>query len=57
MIIETAWNSGDPTTTSEGIALNLSKCAIGLSVWNKEVFGNIPKKIEEKRNRLNILTA
>ena len=56
-IIKIAWNSGDPATTPEGIASNLSKCAAGLSMWNREVFGNIPKKIQEKRNRLNILTT
>ena len=56
-IIETAWNNGDPTTTPEGIASNLSKCATDLFVWNKEVFGYIPKKIQDKRNRLNILMA
>ena len=28
-----------------------------LSVWNKEVIGNIPKKIQERRKRLNALTT
>ena len=28
-----------------------------LSVWNKEVIGNVPKKIQERRKKLNTLTT
>ena len=42
-------------STSEGIAKNLKICAADLSRWNSVVYGQIPKKIQDKRNRLNAL--
>ena len=42
-------------STSEGIAENLKICAADLSRWNSAVYGQIPKKIQDKRNRLNAL--
>ena len=56
-IIEVAWNSDVLANTHEGIAASLSRCAIDLLVWNKEVISNILKKIQERRKRLNTLTA
>lgn len=55
-IIESAWFSGSLSTTPEGIASNLQRCASDLEVWNKNVVGNISKKITEKRKTLNSLT-
>ena len=35
---------------------NLSRYAVELSKWSFNVFGQIPKKIQAKRNELNSLT-
>ena len=40
-----------------GIAARLRCCAENLSKWNKMVFGQIPKKIKEKRDNLNSLVS
>ena len=42
-------------STPEGIAKNLRICATDLSRWNLAVYRQIPKKIQDKRNRLNAL--
>ena len=42
-------------STPEDIAENLRICAANLSRWNLAVYGQIPKKIQDKRNRLNAL--
>ena len=42
-------------STPEGIAENLKTCATELSRWNSAVYGQILKKIQDKRNRLNAL--
>ena len=55
-VIDTTWNNGEIANTPEGIALGLQRCAAELSRWNKTVVGNIPKKIQEKRQKLNSLT-
>ena len=44
-IVEAAWNRGSLSNTSGDIAANLHLCAFELFGWNKEVFGNIPKRI------------
>ena len=36
---------------------NLSGCAAELMKWSSNVFGQIPKKIKEKRNTLSSLTS
>ncbi|XP_023920366.1 uncharacterized protein LOC112031886 [Quercus suber] len=56
-IIEAAWQAGNSLITLEGIASSLSRCASDLMAWNKDVIGNIPKKIQEKRKALNTLIA
>ena len=56
-IVEAAWNRGCLSNTPEGIAANLSLCASELSIWSKDVIGNIPKKIQEKRKLLHSLTV
>ena len=35
---------------------NLKYCAVELTKWSLEVYGQIPKKIQAKRNTLNSLT-
>ena len=55
-VIEAAWYNIEITNTPEGIALGLQHCATELSRWNRTVVENIPKKIQEKRQRLNSLT-
>ena len=42
-------------STLEGIVENLRICAVELSRWNSTVYGQIPKKIQDKRNRLEAL--
>ena len=42
-------------STPEGIAENLRTCATERSRWNSAVYGQILKKIQDKRNRLNAL--
>ena len=54
-IIEASWGFGVDLSTPEGIAKNLRICAADLSRWNLAVYGQIPKKIHDKRNRLNAL--
>ncbi|KAL0011107.1 hypothetical protein SO802_006215 [Lithocarpus litseifolius] len=43
-------------STPEGVMANLSGCAGELMKCSSKVFGQIPKKIQEKRNALNSLT-
>ena len=54
-IIEASWGFGVDLSTPKGIAENLRICAADLSRWNSTVYGQIPKKIQDKRNRLNAL--
>ena len=43
-------------STPEGVMANLNRYATELSKWSSNVFGQIPKKIQAKRNELNSLT-
>ena len=54
-IIEASWGFGMDLSTLEGMAENLRICAAELSRWNSAVYGQIPKKIQDKRNRLEAL--
>ena len=56
-IVESAWNRGSLENTPEGIASNLSLCASALTLWSRDVIGNIPKKIQEHKKLLNTLTT
>jgi len=56
-IIEATWIRGTSLNTPEGIASNLTRCASDLLARNKDVIGNIPRKIQEKRKTLNNLTT
>ena len=49
-ISEAAWNSDVFANTLEGITASLSRCAADLSMWNKEVIGNILKKSKREGN-------
>ena len=55
-VIEAAWSSGTLAVTPDGIASNLQRCEIALTNWNRNVVGNIPKKIQEKKRALNSLS-
>ncbi|XP_023914218.1 uncharacterized protein LOC112025766 [Quercus suber] len=55
-IIENSWGMDSDLSTSEGVMSNLSGCAVELTKWSSKVFGQISKKIQEKRNALNTLT-
>ncbi|KAL0012428.1 hypothetical protein SO802_007536 [Lithocarpus litseifolius] len=55
-IIENSWGMDLDLSTPEGVMSNLSGCAAELIKWSSKVFGQIPKKIQEKRNALNSIT-
>ena len=55
-IIENSWGMGFDLSTLEGVMDNLSSYAADLKNWSSKVFGQIPKKIQTKRNALNSLT-
>ena len=42
-VIQEAWNTCLDTSTPEGLAFSLRKCAADLSSWSHSVFGHIPK--------------
>ena len=54
-IIENSWSMDLDLSTPEGVMANLSRYAVELSKWSSNVFGQIPKKIQAKRNELNSL--
>ena len=54
-IIEVAWCSVGNVNTPKGMVAALNACAIDLKAWSFATFGKIPKKIQEKRKRLNSL--
>ncbi|XP_030923509.1 uncharacterized protein LOC115950456 [Quercus lobata] len=56
-IIQGAWVDSQDLHSPSGIAARLRNCAKNLSKWNKTVFGQIPKKIKEKRETLNYLVS
>ena len=41
--------------TAEGMAVALKACAMDLKAWSSATYGQIPKKIQEKRKRLSFL--
>ena len=54
-IIEAAWMAAGNVNTAEGMAAALKACAMDLKAWSSATYGQIPKKIQEKRKRLSIL--
>ena len=55
-IIENSWGMDIDLSTPKGVMANLSRYATELLKWSSNVFGQIPKKIQAKRNELNSLT-
>ena len=47
--------AADNVNTTEGMAAALKACAMDLKAWSSATYGQIPKKIQEKRKRLSIL--
>ena len=56
VVIESSWGMGIDLSTPEGIMENIKRCAADLKTWSSQVYGQIPKKIQEKRTALNNLT-
>lgn len=54
-IIEAAWSTGDNLNTLEGMVSTLNACAADRKAWSSATFGQIPKKIQEKKKRLSSL--
>lgn len=54
-IIEAAWSTGDNLNTLEGMVSALNACAADRKAWSLATFGQIPKKIQEKKKRLSSL--
>ena len=54
-VIEVAWSSVGNANTSEGMVAAINACATDLKAWSSATFGQIPKKIQEKRKRLSTL--
>ena len=54
-IIKAAWGEGMGLETLNDIVARLKNCADDILRWNKAVFGQVPKKIQSKKNALNNL--
>ncbi|XP_065617579.1 uncharacterized protein LOC136062454 [Quercus suber] len=54
-IIEAAWSNVGNVNTTEGMVATLNACAIDLKAWSSATFGQISKKIQEKRKWLSSL--
>ena len=52
-LIKAAWSSASNANTSKGMVAGLNACAADLKAWSSATFGQIPKKIQEKRKRLS----
>ena len=55
-IIEQVWNEGTCLNNPSGLITGLRQCVDALSNWSNSVFGQIPKKIQEKKKALSALT-
>ena len=51
-IISEVWESGVDLNTPNSIAMGLKQCADKLTRWNKTTFGQVPRKIQNKRKAL-----
>ncbi|XP_030929385.1 uncharacterized protein LOC115955407 [Quercus lobata] len=54
-IIRTVWNDSVNLYSPNGMVAGLKQCADDLSRWNGEVFGRVPRQIQNKRRVLNEL--
>lgn len=52
-VIEAAQSSAGNANTSEGMVATLNACVVDLKAWSSATFGQIPKKVQEKRKRLS----
>ena len=55
-IIEQVWNEGTRLNNPRGLITRLRQCADALSKWSNSAFGQIPKKVQEKKKVLSALT-
>ncbi|XP_075665500.1 uncharacterized protein LOC142635183 [Castanea sativa] len=55
-VIAEAWNGSLVSRNPAGIVEGLRCCKAALTSWSSEVYGNIPKKIQEKKKLLAALT-
>lgn len=55
-VIDEVWSDGSSRSTLDRFAEGLKQCASALTSWSKSTFGQIPKKIKEKKEALGILT-
>ena len=55
-IIEQVWNEGTSLNNPSGLITGLRQCVDALSKWSNLAFGQIPKKIQEKKKALSALT-
>ena len=54
-IIKDAWENCVDMNSPIGFAKGLKRCAAELSVWNRNVVGNVPRQIQEKRKTFSFL--
>ena len=55
-VIDEAWSGSLVSRSPAGIVEGLRCCEAALASWSSEVYGNIPKKIQEKKKLLTELT-
>ena len=55
-VINEAWNGNLVSRSPAGIVEGLKCCEATLTSWSSEMYGNIPKKIQEKKKLLTELT-
>ena len=55
-VINEAWNGNLVSRSPASIVEGLKCCEAALTSWSSEVYGNIPKKIQEKNKLLTELT-
>ena len=54
-VIEEVWGANTNLHDPSGFSAGLKMCANNLAKWGKDVFGQIPKKIREKKEKLGEL--
>ena len=53
--MEEVWNANNNLHDPSSFSAGLKMCADNLAKWGKAVFGQIPKKIQEKKEKLSEL--
>ena len=54
-VIEEVWGANTNLYDPSGFSAGLKMCVDNLAKWGKDVFGQIPKKIREKKEKLSEL--